>query len=709
MTVFICRQKRLAKQALAVEQSSSSATGSLSDARYSSPDDATWETVVKKGSKGNKAASKASTAAAAAASVTASAVGLQAQANGMSQISRAGSGVLPLLITQDSGVTPTPVGTPSAHSRSAEGSHLDDSHFEESGTAETGGKVSADEIARMGSFGVADQEAAHQNVSTAPAEASVLPAAAQEAASRAGLQAPAPLLRPSNWAGLLKSRQPQRQQPSVASQDWQLEEESPAHSVTPIVSNDAFPQLGAAFNSGLDHPMPSQLSVSELSLSLDRSQGQSVGLSQSSSEVEMPSVASSPFASADIAAQDALASQQIQTPADSAASRQDSQSHITQQLHANAAIWGNGLTSGISGLQLPQQPQQLLQQQPSGLYHAPASAAAPPANNPWDPQPTPQPSISASLPQAPARPTPVSIKSLLPANAQPFVPQIRLSNPAAQGQQPAFPGQAHQQHTRQQQHHQQATAVSQQQAMPGNHAFMQQSTSFGRPQQPPSISSGPYPHRPGFESMLRPAQTHGLGVPSGSLLDPGRNRGVDVNSNVNVSAAALQQLQRQQHLELQRQHQGGVAARQQPQQQLADIWSQPSLSMHQNGGSSTQPAGPFAAHQPPSVPKGKSSSNGPFSAHQAAASAFQQHQVPISQQQYSGQQQGRYGNRSDNGSYHAAPSMNGMANGHLSSTGTQSEEDELLSGVFTKVWEDNLQVLLQHNTMKQLCALLSAD
>ena len=150
------------------------------------------------------------------------------------------------------------------------------------------------------------------------------------------------------------------------------------------------------------------------------------------------------------------------------------------------------------------------------------------------------------------------------------------------------------------------------------------------------------------------------------------------------------------HVHHRHHHQQQQQQLQQQQQQLADIWSQPSLGAHENGGAS-QASGPFSAHQQPSVPKGKPASTGSFAAPQASGSAFQQHQVPFSHQ-YPGlqqqQQQGRggsFGGRM-NGNHFAGSSMNGMANGHMSSTGTQSEDDELLSGVFNKVWEDNLQV-----------------
>ena len=317
-------------------------------------------------------------------------------------------------------------------------------------------------------------------------------------------------------------------------------------------------------------------------------------------------------------------------------------------------------------------------------------------NNPWEPQVTPQqPPSSAPAPQAPAKPAAAAspIKSVLPPNAQPFVPQARLSTPSQW--QPVVPLQASLQHARQQQH-QQAAAVSQQQGVPGTHAFLQ-GNSFGRGQQSTSMAPNPY-----LNSGLRPQQTHTMGLSQGSLLDPATNRGVEPSSS-----AALQQLQRQQQAQQQaqqQQHQGGVSVRQQQlqqqQQQLADIWSQPSLSAHLNGGGVPQAAGPFSAHQQPSVPKGKPAPTGSFAAPQGpSGSAFQQHQVPFSHQypglqQQQQQQQGRgggFGGRV-NGNHFAGSSMNGMANGHMSSTGTQSEDDELLSGVFNKVWEDNLQV-----------------
>jgi len=670
----------LAKQALSVEQSALSAPGSLSNARYSSPDDSAWETVTKKGNKGNKAASKAS-AAPSAAAAAAAAPGLQTQSSGLSQSGRAPSGLLSGLASLQPGSVPTLAGTSSMQSRTPEGLHTEGSQSEESVASVHARSVSQDNESLMGTASTAEQKPAQQLstggkavVEAGADAASVLPAAA----------------RPANWAGLLKSPQSQQQQ-----QDWDEEELSASQAVAAIVSDDAFPQLGSA---GLGDPTSSHLSVSDNAMSFDNSQGPSrapsqglsrapsQGQSQTPSESELHSVASSPFASGATARQEALASE------DSSMSGQECQDQIAHQLHANAAIWGTGPTSGslsgISGLQLPQQ---LPQQQPKALYQTPVSAATPPVNNPWEPQVPPQPPSSAPPPQAPAKPAAAApIKSVLPPNAQPFVPQARLSTPSQW--QPVVSLQANPQHARQQQH-QQAAAASQQQGMPGTHAFLQ-GNSFGRGQQSASMAPNPYLNSNGFNSVLRPQQIHTIGVPPGSLLDPATNQGVEPSSS-----AALQQLQRQQQAQ-QQQHQAGVSVRQQQlqqqQQQLADIWSQPSLGAHENGGAS-QASGPFSAHQQPSVPKGKPASTGSFAAPQASGSAFQQHQVPFSHQ-YPGlqqqQQQGRggsFGGRM-NGNHFAGSSMNGMANGHMSSTGTQSEDDELLSGVFNKVWEDNLQV-----------------
>ena len=662
-----------------MEQSALSAPGILSDARYSSPDDSAWETVTKKGNKGNKAASKASAAPSAAPSAAAAAApGLQTQTSGLSQSGQAPSGLLSGLASQQSGSVPTPAGTPSMQSRTPEGLHPEGSQSEESVASVHARSVSQDNESLVGTASTAEQKPAQQlsTGSKAVAEAgadaaSVMPAAAQAAA------------RPANWAGLLKSPQSQQQQ-----QEWDEEELSASQAVAAIVSDDAFPQLGGAVNPGLDDPTPSHLSVSDNAMSFDTSQGPSrapsQGQSRTPSESELHSVASSPFASGATARLEALASE------GSSMSGQECQDQIAHQLHANAAIWGTGLTSrslsGISGLQLPQQPQQQ-QQQPKALYQTPVSAT-PPVNNPWEPQATPQqPPSSALAPQAPAKPaTAAPIKSVLPPNAQPFVPQARLSTPSQW--QPVVPLQASLQHARQQQH-QQAAAVSQQQGMPGTHAFLQ-GNSFGRGQQSTSMAPNLY-----LNSGLRPQQTHTMGLSQGSLLDSATNRGVEPSSS-----AALQQLQRQQQAQ-QQQHQGGASVRQQQlqqQQQLADIWSQPSLGAHQNGGGAPQAAGPFSAHQQPSVPKGKPAPTGSFAASQGpSGSAFQQHQMPFSHQ-YPGlqqqQQQGRgggFGGRV-NGNHFAGSSMNGMANGHMSSTGIQSEDDELLSGVFNKVWEDNLQV-----------------
>ena len=484
--------------------------------------------------------------------------------------------------------------------------------------------------------------------------------ASQEAAQRAGLVPPAPAAKASNWAGLLKAPQHQPQQPGSV-QDWQ-EEEASSQSAAPVVFEDAFPQLATAANSAQDNLLPSQHSVSDLSLSFEKSQS----VSRALSEAELHSVPSSPFASMGQVHQ-GLASEHSQTTADSTASgRELTQDHITQQLHANAAIWGTGLSSGtLSGIQLPSQ-QQASVNPFQAASTAVASSATPPAGNPWDPQPNPQatPCPTPSAPsQAPPKPVTVPVKSLLPANAQPFIP--RLSTAASQGQRLPFASQ-------QLPGHPQAPAMSQQQ--PGS--FLP-SHSFGRSQQPSNAAVSGFNGTGSFDGMQQTSQLQGA------------SRGYD-------GSTALQQMQRQRLL--QQQQQGNALPQQKQQQQLADIWLQPNQGVHQNGTAS-RPSGAFAPHQQPSGTKGKPAANGPFAAHQPPASAFLQHQPSFpQQQQYNGlqqQQQQSRGSRSAataNGAQFGAGAMNGMTNGHLSSTGPQSEDDELLSGVFTKVWEDNLQV-----------------
>jgi len=378
----------LAKQALSVEQSALSAPGSLSNAWYSSPDDSAWETVTKKGNKGNKAASKAS-AAPSAAAAAAAAPGLQTQSSGLSQSGRAPSGLLSGLASLQPGSVPTLAGTSSMQSRTPEGLHTEGSQSEESVASVHARSVSQDNESLMGTASTAEQKPAQQLstggkavVEAGADAASVLPAAA----------------RPANWAGLLKSPQSQQQQ-----QDWDEEELSASQAVAAIVSDDAFPQLGSA---GLGDPTSSHLSVSDNAMSFDNSQGPSrapsqglsrapsQGQSQTPSESELHSVASSPFASGATARQEALASE------DSSMSGQECQDQIAHQLHANAAIWGTGPTSGslsgISGLQLPQQ---LPQQQPKALYQTPVSAATPPVNNPWEPRYPPSPLAQPHLPK----------------------------------------------------------------------------------------------------------------------------------------------------------------------------------------------------------------------------------------------------------------------------------------------------------------------
>lgn len=668
----MCRQKRLAKQALSAEQSAQSASSQLADSRYS-PDDTAWETVVKKGNKGSKgnsaAAPKLSPAAAQPVS-TAASQSLQPQHSGLSQTGRTASGVLPPLAShQQSGGLQQPAGSLASRAKSADPSRADGGFSGESVVAGHSRRVSQDEDALSTRSSVLERSVLQQQ---SKAEAGEPSAAAQEVAASAGLPAAsAPAAKPSNWAGLLKPPQHQQQQ------DWQHEEDASSQKVVaPIVCEGAFPQLTSTASMSLDNLAPLQQSASELSLSFDKSQG----LSQAPFEAEVPSIPGSPVASMSHA-QKSLGSHSSETTANGAAHEQRSQVHITQQLHANAAIWGTGLSAGtLSGIQLPQQAQISV-----NPFQAASLPAAQSAAGLWDPQLTLQTAPTSAPPRpSQAPPTKPAVKSMLPVNAQPFVPQARLSAPASQGQRLPFASQDNQQLASQPQ----LAPLSHQHGPPTASPFMQ-SHSFGRSQQPPSSAAGVYNSSSSFDALTRPQQQQPQSL----------SRGFDGN-------AALQQVQRQrllqpQQTQQQQQQTGLLPRQQQQQQQLADIWLQPSLGVHQNG-STSRPASSLASHQQPPASKGKAAAKGPFGAHQPPASAFQQQQQqqsPFLQQQYSGlhhQQQGR-----GSGNHFGAASMNGMANGHRSSAGTQSEEDELLSGVFAKVWEDNLQVCCA------LCMLMS--
>ena len=662
--ILVRRQKRLAKQALSVEQSAQSAPGHLADSRYS-PDDTAWETVVKKGNKGSKAsaaASKSSLTAGQPASAAAS-QSLQPQYSGLSQTGGTASGVLlPLASHQQPG------GVHSHRAKSADPSSVDGGFLAESTTAEHRHKISQDEDSLSTRSSAMDRTLVQQQ---SKAEGADPATAAQEPPSRAGLPAPAPAAKPSNWAGLLKPPQhQQQQQPGLLQQDWQQEEASSQKAAAPAVSQGAFPQLTTPASVGLENQTPSQHSASELSLSFDKSQGPSLP----PSEEVRPCGPASPFVCMGHAHP-----QRGLTSVDNTASQQPSQLHITQQLHANAAIWGTGLSAAtLGGIQLPQQQQ--ISVNPFQAASSAASSAAASSAGLWDPQLALQSAHSSGPPRpSQAPPTKPTVKSALPVNAQPFVPQARLSTSAAQGQRLPFAPQGNQQLAPQ------AATMSQQHGLPS--PFMH-SHSFGRTQQPPRSVASAYSSNSYFDSLARPQQQQ-----QPQIL----GRGFDGN-------AALQQMQHQrllQQQQSQQQQQAGLLPRQQQQQQLADIWLQPSVGVQQNG-SASRPAGSFASHQQPPGSKGKAAANGPFAAHQPPVSAFQQQQQsPFLQQQFSGlhpQPQGR-GNRSGvngngNGSQFGAASMNGMPNGHVSSAGTQSEEDELLSGVFAKVWEDNLQVCI---------------
>ena len=673
----MCRQKRLAKQALSAEQSAQSAPSHLADSRYS-PDDTAWETVVKKGNKGSKGNSAAAPklSPAAAQPVTAAASqSLQPQHSGLSQTSRTASGVLPVLAShQQSGGVQQPAGVVATGAKSADPSNADGGFLGESVAAGHRRKVSQDDDALSTRSSVMEQGMLQQQSKAEGAESS---AAAQEAAARAGLAAPsAPAAKPSNWAGLLKPPQQQQQQ-----QDWQHEADASSQKVVaPAVCEGAFPQLTTAASTGLDNLSPLQQSASDLSLSFDKSQG----LSQVPSEAEVPSVPGSPAASMSHA-QKSLDSNSSETTAGGAAHEERSQVHMTQQLHANAAIWGTGLSAGtLGGIQLPQQAQ--ISVNPFQAASSQASSAAPPAAGLWDPQLTLQPGPTSAPPRpSQAPPTKPAVKSMLPVNAQPFVPQALLSTSASQGQRLPFAPQDNQQLA----NHPQSAPLSHQHGLPTASPFMQ-SHGFGRSQQLPSSAAGVYSSGGSFETLARPQQQQ--------QQPQSLSRGFDGN-------AALQQMQRQRLLQQQQsqqqlQQQAGLLPRQQQQQQqqqqqLADIWLQPNLGVQQNG-STSRPAGSHTSHQQPPASKGKAAANGPFGAHQPPASAFhhqqQQQQSPFLQQQYKGLHQQQQGRGSGSGNHFGDASMNGMANGQHSSAGTQSEEDELLSGVFAKVWEDNLQV-----------------
>lgn len=665
----MCRQKRLAKQALSVELSAQSAPTHFADPRYT-PDDSAWETVVKKGNKGSKASTVPKPSPPPAPAATASQT-LQPQSSGLSQTGRTASGVLPVPLAtaqQQPGGVQAPGGGHSGRAKSADPSSGGGDGGLSGDSASMGHmrRISQDEDALSTRSSVVDRSLFQQQSRPDSAESSS--AAVQEAAGRAGLLGHAPAAKPSNWAGLLKPQQQQQQ-------DVQQAEASSQKLAPAIVSEGAFPQLSAAAAS----LPPSQLSLS------------SEFKPQGPVEADLPSIPGPPFASAGHAhhAHRGPGSNGSETTAESAASEQRSQVHITQQLHANAAIWGTSLSAGtLSGIQLPQQQQISVNPFQAASSASSSSAAAPPAGL-WEAQSSLVLPPSSALPwppsQAPPKPPAATLKSALPIDAQPFIPQAHLSNSASQGQRLPF---THHEVPNQQLGNQpQSGAMLHQQGMPTSGPFMQ-SHSFSRPQQPPSSASGGYRSNGVFDPLPHPQQQQ-----LNTL-----NRGLDGN-------AALQQMQRQRLL--QQQQQASLLPRhQQQQQQLADIWLQPSAGLQQNG-SASRATGAFATHQQPPNPKGKAMPNGPFAAHQSAAAAFhqQQQQAPFLQQQFNGlhsQPQSRSTRPGLNGSVHGnqyggmplnGSGVNGIANGHLSSAGTQSEEDELLSGVFAKVWEDNLQVM----------------
>lgn len=656
-----------------MEQSAQSAPTHFADPRYTA-DDSAWETVVKKGNKGSKASTAPKPGPPAAPPATAAASQtLQPQSSGLSQTGRTASGVLPqhLVASQQSGGVQASGGGHSARAKSADRSSAGGDGGLSGDSASVGHmrRISQDEDALSTRSSIVDRSLFQQQSRPESAESSS--AAVQEAAGRAGLPGPAPAAKPSNWAGLLKP--PQQQQ------DVQQGEASSQKVAPPIVSEGAFPQLTGAAAS----LTPSQLSLS--------SEFKPQGLL----EADPPSIPGPPCASAGHAhhAHRGPGSNGSGTTAESAASEQRSQVQFTQQLHANAAIWGTSLSAGtLTGIQLPQQQQ--ISVNPFQAASSASSSAAPPAGL-WEAQSTlvltPQSALPRPPSQAPPKPPGATPKSALPVDAQPFIPQAHLSNPASQGQRLPFTPQEGVNPNQQLGNQPQAGTTPHQQGMPTSVPFMQ-SHSFSRPQ-PPSSASGGYRSNGVFDSLSHPQQQQ-----LNSL-----NRGLDGN-------AALQQMQRQRLLQQQQQQQqASLLPRHLQQQQLADIWLQPSVALKQNG-STSRATGAFAAHQQPANAKGKGVPNGPFAAaHQSAAAAFhqqqQQQQAPFLQQQYSGlhsQSQSRSNRQGLNGSvngnqYANVPlngsGVNGTANGHLSSAGTQSEEDELLSGVFAKVWEDNLQVM----------------
>ena len=510
--------------------------------------------------------------------------------------------------------------------------------------------------------------------------------------------------RPANWAGLLKS--PKHAQRGRNRDSRPVSAPSKSHARAADHSDD-YPDLAAALGLPLDSPMPSQLSLTE-------SQGPfgnvpSQGVSQSPSESELQSAVSSPVGStapAFVSNQQSLAKDASWgSSSDSAVGiSQESESQMAQQLQANASIWGSGLsTGGLTGiapvLQLPQQqPQQLqakLPQQQGSSYDSPASVASSvPFSTPWD-QPASVTQISRPQPQpqsAAAKVAPV-VKSLLVPNAQPFVPQSRQASSKSGSQQAQHAQQARFPHSQAQQQPRAGLSLSQQQSavtsslnssssvfLPGSLYSLQQ-------QHPQSAAPAQYLNGSalgGYGSMLMPQQSHGLHAAlSASLLDSGLQQ--LQRARLPPNAARQHQLQQQQ---------------QQQQQQLSDIWQQPAIGLQQNGhGRST---GFFNASQPhPPSASGQSSTGSLGSARNqntfgsgADAGAFAQQPVQRqSASQQRGLQQGRFAGGHGNAS--AGVSGNGLANGlneHLQSNGAQSEEDELLSGVFNKVWEDNLQV-----------------
>ena len=666
---------------------SASSTGPDSDAAMN---DSAWETVTKRGSKGGKSTAAAKANTSGQSQAASDAPNLQTQASGLSQTSRVNSMAEPglqgamrgpaMVQSQSTGVK---VGDDSREPLQEQQPHIQ-------APAKEGTAVAADQAASQAAAGMSQGDRGKP---------------AQQATSQAQ---PA---KPANWAGLLKSPKHAQRGHSKGAKSSSASQQ---HNRTGLNEQaDGFAGVNATVGPRGSHMgslMPSQINITGAQ-GLPGAQGPS----ESPSESELRSAASSPVGSSGPNANPKLplaSDASWSTSIDSMSSAQEAQSQqVQQQLQANAAIWGSGLSSGgLTGiapvLQLPlQQQQQQLPtklQQPVRSFESSASASSVPDSSPWDATPAP---VQVSAPPQSAKPA--IVKSVLVPSAQPFIPQAQQSassfaaQQAQQAQQARFQTLQGQQRARpstptSQQHQPQKSAPAPPSSLSSTSSIFLPSNLYSLQQQPHTIAQAPYLNGSGLTGSgltaygSMGALSHGLPAQSASLLESGASLGIGSNPGT------LQQLQRQ------RMQLNGVRSQQQQQQQqLSDIWQQPSLRPQQKGGRPT--SGLYPPHQQPpgkgsvstfggaQLPTSLSAGNGPAFQQQPDFASSSLQRQPAG---HKAGQQGKRGQGHANQANSAAASNAAavMASRHLSSNGNQSEDDELLSGVFNKVWEDNLQV-----------------